>query len=139
MTRRSKDLSAVAKGRALAVEMLDHFAEYPLNRIECFQWSIQAAYREEGTKQDNVVLRYLRRCKDPETLAGFCSVLTEHIGSCVTGSVVDSEFFEKLTERDMTGKPGPWPTPEEISRAFEKERAEFKGFMGRLIDGERRI
>ena len=139
MTRRNKDLSAVAKGRALAVEMLQHFEEYEANKLQCFRWSIEAMYREKGTKQDNVLLRYLRRCRDPETLAGFCSVLTDYIGACVEGTVMDSESYEKMTEREITGKPGPWPTMEDLDKEIEKESAAFKGFMGRIIDGERRI
>ena len=133
MTKRSKAL--VADGRALAVEMLEHFEQYPLNRIECSQWSLEAKYREKDTEQDNVVLRYLRRCRDPQALAGFCSVLTDYIGSHEEGAGADKDTYEHLTEREISGRPGTWPDPNE---EFEKGQAALRRFMG-SITGERRV
>jgi len=80
------------RGRALAVELLRHLEEYQENRVGSFQWNIGAEYREEGTRQINVVLNFLCRCKDPEVLAGFASVLTDYIGSCA-GGLVPPDFL----------------------------------------------
>ena len=126
MARSIRNLLTEADGRALAVAMLRHFWD-----VEDDQHSIEAMYRTEGTQQDNVVLRYVGEAAagNADALTGFCAVLTDYIGSAVGGSVPDEDIYENLTEREVTGKPGPWPTAE----AEEKEeKAAVQRFMSRL-------
>ena len=128
-----RKFSPVESGRALAVEMLQRLGDYERNALECYQWSIEAKYREEGTPQENVLLEYLWRCTDPAALAGFCAVLTDYIGYCADGGAPEPELYVKLTERDTTGAPGKWPTmadeEEERKKREEKKYAAFRGFI----------
>ena len=137
MAKGRKNPRTVAEGRELAVEMLRHLEQYALNKRECFQWSIQAMYRDEQTPQDNVVLTYLKRCREPGALAGFCSIVTDYLGTCVgEGGIPDIDAsYGRLTERQITGERGRWPDPNE---EFEKEQAALRSFMDGLT-GERRV
>ena len=136
MAKGRKTPRTVAEGRQLAVEMLRQFEEYPLNKIECYQWSLDAKFREENTEQDNVVLAYLRRCRGPQALIGFCSILTDYLGTCIDdGGVPYIGHYENLTEKQITGRPGAWPN---VDEEFEKEQAAIQRFMDGLT-GERRV
>lgn len=109
-----------ADGRALAIEMLAEMVGYetaPGDVESLWPWSIAAMYRPEGTAQDNVLLRYLdviRKRGGREALAGFCSIITDHLGQEGTGGgTCHLWVYEKLSERDIAGKPGPWPKMED--------------------------
>jgi hypothetical protein len=113
----ARKITPEAKGRALAIRLLYEMEEYetkPGDVTSQWPWSIEAKYRPEGTRQDNVLLRYLDDIQgNREVLTGFCAVFTDHLGQA--GNVDQVRFissYEELTERGMTGKPGPWPTLE---------------------------
>lgn len=131
-----KRLRTEANGRQLAIDLLREFKAYEQDDAGRWKWNIEAMHRAEGTPQENVVLRYIHRCATPDVLAGFCSVLTDYVGSCETCGTPDPEIYERLTERDMTGKPGPWPNlesdEEERRRRDGEKKAAFQGFMQRL-------
>lgn len=110
-----------ATGRQLAVDLLREMAGYEIDDDDGpWPWSIQAMFRPEGESQDNVLLRYLdniRQHGSREVLIGFCAVLTNHLGDCGPGgSTMREECYEKFTNRDITGKPGPWPRMEDDPR-----------------------
>lgn len=139
ITKRGTARLKVERGRALAVELLRHLEKYQENSVGGFQWSIEAEYREEGTRQVNVVLNFLCRCKDPEVLAGFASVLTDYIGSCAGGVVPPPIFYEVLTDQDISGSPDLWPTMDELDQELQREQEAFRGFMREVVNGARRI
>jgi len=109
-----------ADGRQLAVNMLRELDHFETNDEDGpWPWSINAMYRPEDTPQDNVVLRYLDNIQQrgsEDLLMGFCAVLTDYLGSAGSaggGGIADEAFYESLTERDVAGKPGPWPRMED--------------------------
>ena len=111
-----RKLLTEADGRKLAIKMLREFENYDGDIDIGWRWQIEAKYREEGTQQDNVLLRHLATIRDAgnaNALAGFCAVLTDYIGCCEDGGVPDVRIYENLIERDITGKPGPWPTQDD--------------------------
>jgi hypothetical protein len=117
-----KVVNTELSGRLLAVDMLKQMEVYetaPGDVESLWPWSHKAMYRPKGTQQDNVVLRYLETVQGkPKALVGFCSVLTDYTGQVVcqaTERVMPFlDFYTtRLTPRDLTGKPGPWPTMEE--------------------------
>lgn len=128
--------STKADGRALAVAMFREFVHYGDNSVGGRQWSIEAKYRQEGTEQDNVLLRYLTGLKTKggiEAMDGFCSVLTDYIGSCLDGGPPDCEFYEGIPERFFTGTPGPWPTMDDEPVIDEaREDAQLQSFLRTL-------
>jgi len=139
ISKRGTARQKAERGRALAVELLRHLEKYQGNNVGGFQWNIEAEYREEGTRQVNVVLNFLCRCQDLEVLAGFASVLTDYIGSCAGGLVPPPIFYEALTDMDISGSAGSWPTMEELDQELRGEEEAFRGFMREVVNGARRI
>jgi hypothetical protein len=86
-------------GRELAVTML-----HDLQNCDGATSSIEAEYRPAGTRQSNVVLRYLdtlRQINSRELDAGFSAILTDFIGTTLCGCVPDPEFYEDLLNGDV--------------------------------------
>ena len=81
-------------------------------------------------QQDNVVLRYIDAMQgNRAALAGFCAVLTDYIGNESHGGVPYPSFYNKLTQRKITGTPGPWPTMDDEDN---ERKAAFHSFMTKL-------
>jgi hypothetical protein len=127
-------------GRLLAVKMLHELQRYQVEEGEdsgrCWwPWSIYAMYRPEHTQQDNVLLRYLDSIQGNRfALAGFCAVITDHLGSeAVGGGTIIPRFYKKLSERDITGQPGPWPTMDDEDN--ERDAA-FDSFMSKVLPNQ---
>ncbi len=128
-------------GRALAIKMIKEMGD-AMDDHGYSPSSIEAVYRPEGAQQDNVLLRYLdllQRRGNREALAGFCSLLTDYISSgeegCCPG---DPEYYSSLTERDITGKPGPWPTMDDGDNERQGRPAHvagFDSFMAKVLPG----
>ena len=128
-------LKTEADGRKLAVKMLAEIEVYetaPGDMDTRWPWNIQAKYRPENTQQDNVVLRYVDALQgNKAALAGFCALLTDYLGEIEHVGPPNLEFYKTLTTRDITGKPGPWPTMDDEEN---EERAAFEGFLQRATD-----
>ncbi|HYC46444.1 MAG TPA: hypothetical protein VED01_13305 [Burkholderiales bacterium] len=103
-------------GRRLAAKMLRKMETYQTSDLTgCWPWSIRAVYRPLGTQQDNVVLRHINALQgNPAALAGFCAVITDHIGQgeCGGGTLYP-HAYAKLTDRETKGNPEAWPTLDE--------------------------
>jgi hypothetical protein len=117
MAKSKCNLLTEADGRALAIDMLRMLDGYQTTNDEnaLWPWSVAAMYRPEGTQQDNVVLRYLDAIQQQGSrgaLAGFCAVVTDYLGYVgeVGPGTPFMHVYERLTDRDITGRPGPWPT-----------------------------
>ena len=111
-----RKLLTEADGRKLAVKMLREVSVYQIDDEDGpWPWSVQAMFRPEKMQQDNVLLRYLEKIQgNREALAGFCSIITDHLGQGGPGGgTLYERVYEKLTERDITGSPGPWPRMED--------------------------
>jgi len=120
-------------GRALAIKMIEEMRA-AMDGAGPKPSSIEAMYRPEGTQQDNVLLRYFDAIGgNREALAGFCAVLTDYIGSgeedCCPS---DPSFYSHLTERDITGTPGPWPKMDDEEN---EQKAAFDSFMTKVLPG----
>jgi hypothetical protein len=113
-----------ADGRQLAVDMIRELDHFKINEDSLWLWSINAKYRPEDTPQDNVLLRYLDNIQQRgsrDLLMGFCAVITDYFGCAGSAGVPDEAFYETLSERDITGKPAPWPTMEEDDEASDSK------------------
>lgn len=121
-------------GRALAVKMMDEI-EPAGACCEFWPWAIEAMFRPVGTQQDNVVLRYLDAIKTRDELVDFCAVLTDYIGASRMGSPPgDSSYYSALTNRRITGQPGPWPTLDDEEK---ESKAAFDSFLANVVAPER--
>jgi hypothetical protein len=103
-------------GRKLAAKMLREMETYQTGGpTGCWPWSIRAIYRPLGAQQDNVILRYIDSMQgNRAALAGFCAVITDHIGQGeVGGGTLFPWAYEKVTDLEAKGDPEAWPTLDE--------------------------
>jgi hypothetical protein len=124
-------------GRLLAVKMLEEMERYSVedqtdDNEGGWPWSIYAKYRPRHTEQDNVLLRYLDELRGSRAaLVGFCAVITDHLGNdAVGGGAIYADCYKDLTARDMTGKPGPWPS---LDDEDNERKAAFDAFMSKVL------
>jgi len=80
-------------GRALAVQMLREANDIGLNDLAIHE------HERHGRPQNNLVLRYLdalRKADSRRADIGFCSVLSDFIGTCTDGSpAIDPDFYQQ--------------------------------------------
>jgi hypothetical protein len=132
-------LQTAADGRGLAVQVLEKMETYSIDAR--WPWSLFARYRPKDTQQDNVVLRCIEAIQKKgtvEALAGFCAVMTDYIGQgeCAEGHYFLS-IYEEATEREISGKPGPWPTLDDVDGIDDaRNDSTFQGFVAGLIPGK---
>lgn len=116
--KKLRALKTEEHGRMLAAHLLDdmehclHF-ETAGSENALWPWSIRAKYRPKNWPQENSVLdciELLQRTGTPEALAGFCSVLTDHLGQVSVGpGPMFPRVYRTLKQREITGTPGRWP------------------------------
>lgn len=92
------------RGQAIAVGLIDGLGTVKNGRTKGDDCCLDATYRRYGTNggrgpADNVLLRYLDQLRaegDRELEAGFCSVLSDYVGTCAIGVVPDVGQYENF-------------------------------------------
>ena len=102
------------KGQAIAIGLIDDLGTVKNARTKGDDCCLDPTYRRYGASggrgpADNVLLRYLDRLRaggDRELEAGFCSVLSDYIGTCAVGAVPDVAQYTNLLS--LTPARLPW-------------------------------
>ena len=87
----------IARGQQIAIDLLA-LLESDSNAVEqCILYDLD--YRMKDTPQNNIVLKHLDDLiadGDRDTLAGFCSVLSDYIATCCDGAVPEAVFYTEV-------------------------------------------
>ena len=87
----------IARGQQIAIDLLALLESDSNAAEQCILYDVD--FRMKDTPQNNIVLKHLDDLiadGDRDTLAGFCSVLSDYIGTCCDGAIPGAVFYTKI-------------------------------------------